>query len=91
MKNIKLKVCGMRDPNNILEVLDLQPDFMGFIFYRNSPRFVGDDFVVPVLTGSATKKVGVFVDERTDVIMSGLTDLSMFSYTGMKPPMNVAS
>jgi len=69
MKNIKLKVCGMRDPNNILEVLDLQPDFMGFIFYRNSPRFVGDDFVVPVLTGSSTKKVGVFVDERTDVIM----------------------
>ena len=59
----------MREPNNILEVLDLQPDFMGFIFYRNSPRFVGDDFLVPVLTGSATKKVGVFVDERTDIIL----------------------
>lgn len=69
MKNIKLKVCGMRDPNNILEVLDLQPDFMGFIFYRNSPRFVGDDFVVPEPTRGATKRVGVFVDERTDVIL----------------------
>ena len=69
MKNIKLKVCGMRDPNNIVEVLDLQPDFMGFIFYRNSPRFVGDDFVVPELTRGATKRVGVFVDERTDVIL----------------------
>ena len=69
MKNIKLKVCGMRDPNNILEVLDLQPDFMGFIFYRNSPRFVGDEFALPDLRRAATKRVGVFVDERTDIIL----------------------
>lgn len=58
----------MRDPNNILEVSDLKPDFMGFIFYRNSPRFVGDEFLLPQLT-AATKRVGVFVDERTDIML----------------------
>lgn len=59
---MKLKVCGMRDKNNILEVAALCPDYMGFIFYKGSKRFVGDDFVMPVLPASIVK-VGVFVNE----------------------------
>jgi phosphoribosylanthranilate isomerase len=65
---LKLKVCGMRDPENILEVSRLEPDFMGFIFYAPSPRYVGDKFRMPVFSG-VTKKVGVFVNEATDVIL----------------------
>ncbi|WP_341665227.1 hypothetical protein [Blattabacterium cuenoti] len=34
---------------NIQKISDLLPDFMGFIFYPNSPRFVGFDFVIPKL------------------------------------------
>ncbi len=41
-----LKVCGLKDPENIKQVA-LKPDFMGFIFYPESKRFVGDDFVMP--------------------------------------------
>ena len=37
---MKVKVCGMRDPENIRQVAALQPDFMGFIFYSGSKRFV---------------------------------------------------
>ena len=41
MKNRKLvKVCGMRNPDNILEIIGLKPDFMGLVFYPGSPRFV---------------------------------------------------
>jgi phosphoribosylanthranilate isomerase len=65
---IKLKVCGMRDHDNIREVAALHPDYMGFIFYSKSPRFVGDEFRMPVLPPSL-QKVGVFVDERIDVIL----------------------
>lgn len=64
---LKLKVCGMRDPDNILEVVKTEPDFMGFIFYAQSPRYVGDKFMMPQFSGG-TKKVGVFVNEATDVI-----------------------
>ena len=35
-----LKVCGMREAANIKELAALSPDFMGFIFYPPSSRFV---------------------------------------------------
>ena len=34
----------MKFPKNILEIGALQPDYMGFIFYPKSKRYVGDDF-----------------------------------------------
>ena len=66
--DIKLKICGMRDVENIQGITALDPQYMGFIFYRKSPRFVGDDFVVPALP-SGIKKVGVFVNETTEAIL----------------------
>ncbi len=62
---LRLKVCGMTDKENISEVAALQPDFLGFIFYKESSRFF--DGVIPPLPESI-KKVGVFVDERVEVI-----------------------
>ena len=35
---MKVKVCGLNDVANIKEVVQLQPDFIGFIFYGKSPR-----------------------------------------------------
>jgi phosphoribosylanthranilate isomerase len=61
---MKLKVCGMREQKNIQEVAALRPDYLGFIFYRESPRFVGDDFQMPLLHKSI-RKVGVFVNSTT--------------------------
>lgn len=68
-QDLKMKVCGMRDRTNILEVLSLQPDFMGFIFYSGTPRFVGNDFVIPEATFGRTKRVGVFVNQSTESIL----------------------
>ncbi|MEQ8927845.1 MAG: phosphoribosylanthranilate isomerase [Fulvivirga sp.] len=65
-QSIKLKVCGLRD--NVIEVTDVEPDFMGFIFYKKSPRFVGEDFVMP--NGIRAKKVGVFVNQSIEEVMS---------------------
>ncbi|HQQ98695.1 MAG TPA: phosphoribosylanthranilate isomerase [Cyclobacteriaceae bacterium] len=61
---IRLKVCGMRDSANIRAVAELGPDYMGFIFYRGSRRYVGDDFVMPDMQ-DRIKRVGVFVDQST--------------------------
>ena len=65
---MKLKVCGMCEPRNIQEVSKLKPDFMGFIFYRPSPRFFKDDFSIPVTPG--VDRVGVFVNETTEEILA---------------------
>ena len=59
----------MRDANNIAAVSQLHPDFMGFIFYPPSPRYVGDDFKMPDSVSSTTRRVGVFVNEMTSVII----------------------
>lgn len=67
---IRLKVCGMRDAENIMAVAALQPDYMGFIFYDKSPRFVGADFLVPAGFPAAVKRVGVFVNAPTHEIIS---------------------
>ena len=65
MRKLKVKVCGMKVPPNIEEVASLAPDYMGFIFVKDSKRFVGKDFD-PVhlnLLHPPTKAIGVFVDE----------------------------
>ncbi|MET1054427.1 MAG: phosphoribosylanthranilate isomerase [Pedobacter sp.] len=60
----KLKICGMRDPDNISAVIELQPDYMGFILYPGSKRFVeGLDAAIVSAIPSAIKTTGVFVDE----------------------------
>lgn len=35
-----IKVCGMREADNIRKVSELEIDMMGFIFYSKSPRYV---------------------------------------------------
>lgn len=64
---LKLKVCGMRDAENIRVLASLDPDYLGFIEYGKSPRNVGADFSPPVIPDHVNR-VGVFVDEVTPVI-----------------------
>jgi len=59
----------MRDKDNILEVAGVVPDYLGFIFYQSSPRYVGDDFEIPQGVDSKIKRVGVFVNESTELIV----------------------
>ncbi|MBE0422717.1 MAG: phosphoribosylanthranilate isomerase [Lutibacter sp.] len=63
---MKIKVCGMRDKENISGLLALKPDFIGFIFYDKSKRFVADFPQIEI--PSATKKVGVFVNQTIEEI-----------------------
>lgn len=67
--DIRLKVCGMRDPQNIIEVGERRPDYMGFIFFAKSPRYVGEDFLIPDGLPRTVQRVGVFVNETTEVIL----------------------
>lgn len=61
----------MRIPENISGVASALPDFMGFIFYPKSKRFVGDEFSAKTvqIVPESVKKVGVFVDELPEKVM----------------------
>jgi phosphoribosylanthranilate isomerase len=63
---MKLKICGMKYPDNIIKVAELLPDYMGFIFWEKSARYF--DGVIPEIP-KAIHKVGVFVNETIDIIM----------------------
>src|SRR3569833_1385054 len=66
---MKIKVCGMRDAENIKEVAALEPDYMGFIFYKNSTRYV-DELPADVLSKlpATINKVAEFVNEDPGTI-----------------------
>lgn len=69
---MKIKVCGLTDPGNVLAVAETKPDYMGFIFYRGSVRFIGeepDPWLFNCVPQGA-KKVGVFVDEKINKILA---------------------
>ncbi len=61
---MKVKICGITNSNNLLEILDLKPDFMGFIFYPASPRYVIDKLSPDELVEipKSIKRTGVFVN-----------------------------
>ena len=56
----------MKSENNMLDVAELQPDYMGFIFYEKSPRNLNTE--IPELPEDI-KKIGVFVNAKLDFIV----------------------
>ena len=60
-----IKVCGMREADNIREVERLGIDLMGFIFWPKSSRYVSER---PAYLPESCKRVGVFVDEAPEQI-----------------------
>jgi len=72
---MNIKVCGMRDKQNVVDLCKLPITYIGFIFFAKSPRFVGDDFDVQVTDSIPTtiKKTGVFVNASIEYIESKIT------------------
>ena len=81
----KIKICGMKYSENILEVSQLLPDYLGFIFYEKSSRFF--DGEIPEISKSI-KKVGVFVNATLEEIKSKIKkyDLDLIQLHGNETP-----
>lgn len=66
-----IKVCGMRDPQNIKDLAQLPIDYMGGIFYAKSPRFIGNSEETAEAFSNlpeSIKPVGVFVNEELSYV-----------------------
>jgi phosphoribosylanthranilate isomerase len=90
MNTLKVKICGMRDPKNIDAVCVSKPDYIGFIFYPKSKRFVGEDPDGTIFTRvpDTIQKVGVFVNEKAGTVISTCQkyDLQVAQLHGDEPP-----
>jgi phosphoribosylanthranilate isomerase len=62
-----IKVCGMRDTQNINDLIGLGVDYMGMIFYAKSPRYI--EQLPEIHDYRNVKKAGVFVNADETEIM----------------------
>jgi phosphoribosylanthranilate isomerase len=72
---LKIKVCGMREADNLEQVCELGPDFVGYIFFKASARYVGEqpDEALFSIPGDKISRVGVFVNEPILSVRSKLS------------------
>jgi phosphoribosylanthranilate isomerase len=76
---MKIKICGLTNPQNAREVALLGIDAIGLVFYPKSPRFVdnktADDIILnlPPFVNS----VGLFVNEHSATIDSVLASVAI--------------
>jgi phosphoribosylanthranilate isomerase len=67
--NYQLKVCGLTKMDQIQELISMNVDFLGFIFYEKSPRFVLNHLSLEGISEiNHQGKVGVFVNETVEKI-----------------------
>lgn len=65
-KTMGVKICGMREIENVVAIAALKPTYLGFIFAKSSPRFFTGS--IPELPKSI-QKVGVFVGESIENVV----------------------
>jgi len=78
---VKIKVCGMTNLDDCLKAEELGVDFIGFVFYRQSKRFVAPQEARKMreAMGPSIKTIGVFVDEN-DEEMRRIVDYCNLDY-----------
>ncbi len=76
---IKVKICGIKTRETAIEADQSGADFIGFIFYKKSSRFINPFKAAEIANSVNCKKVGVFVDESPGVI-NGITRLVGLDY-----------
>ena len=66
----KIKMCGLRRPEDIEAVNELKPEYIGFVFFPGSKRYVTPETAKALRAGlnPGIKVVGVFVDENPETV-----------------------
>ncbi len=88
-----VKICGLKDPDNLRVAIESGADFVGFVFYAKSPRNI--DYYTAAnlrqLTPAKVKTVGLFVnptDEELEKFAAGLK-LDLIQLHGDETPERV--
>jgi len=84
---MKIKVCGIRNQNNLAFLNGSDIDFIGFIFYGKSARNFDDGDLKDTID-SSKQKVGVFVNEKIEVVeeVAAKYDLNYIQLHGDESP-----
>lgn len=85
---MKIKVCGLKNYENISNVIMAGADHVGFIFYKGSPRYFNDSLTFDEIRAIKAKKVGVFVNEKIYSVLDKVAhyDLDLVQLHGNESP-----
>ena len=70
MKKSKIKICGISNLDVLKELINLDINYVGFIFYSKSPRYVDSDFLESFkdIDFKNTKPVCVYVNPDEEYV-----------------------
>ena len=70
MKKSKIKICGISNLDVLKELINLNINYVGFIFYSKSPRFADSDFLESFkdIDFKNTKPVCVYVNPDEEYV-----------------------
>lgn len=90
MHRVRVKICGVTQPDHALAAADLGVDAIGLVFYPPSPRFVDMDAarrIVQVLPPFVCA-VGLFMNAEPDAVREVLrrTSIDLLQFHGSEPP-----
>jgi phosphoribosylanthranilate isomerase len=86
---MRVKVCGMTQPDQVEALADLGVTFAGFIFYPKSPRYVFKHMTITQIKKvNNINKVGVFVNSTIEEVLHLVDEcrLSMVQLHGDESP-----
>ena len=71
-----IKICGLSRPEDIKTANEILPDYIGFMLWQPSKRYVTVDRAreLKALLDKRIKAVGVFVDEDVDIVAAIAND-----------------
>jgi phosphoribosylanthranilate isomerase len=93
MTRVSVKICGLNDPRAVTAAVEGGASFVGFVFFRRSPRYVTGEqaAALAALVPRSVKKVGLFVD-ATDADVETVLDhvrLDLLQLHGKESPQRV--
>jgi phosphoribosylanthranilate isomerase len=76
---MNIKVCGITEMKQLQQLDGLEIDFAGLIFYKDSPRYIGDKISKKELKKADldTKKVGVFVNPTMIEVLDAIDEYGL--------------
>lgn len=85
---MKIKVCGLRNYENISNVIIAGADCVGFIFHKASPRYFNDALSFDEIRTIKAAKIGVFVNENAYSVLDKVAhyDLDFVQLHGNESP-----
>lgn len=78
---MRIKVCGMTQADQVLQLDEMGVEFAGFIFYPKSPRYVYRFMPRPEIKkikGKGINKVGVFVNAPIEEVLETVDDCGLY-------------